>query len=90
MKRRLLFFLDGSGASAAGGRYRDATNVFRLNVSLHYEGIDGVPQIVFYSPGVGTRGDLSATATARGIDQTTRPSSKQQGTNRAFIKWIGI
>jgi uncharacterized protein (DUF2235 family) len=70
MKRRLLFFLDGSGASAAGGRYRDATNVFRLNVSLHYEGIDGVPQIVFYSPGVGTRGDPSATATARGIDQT--------------------
>jgi hypothetical protein len=50
MKRRLLFFLDGSGASAAGGRYRDATNVFRLNVSVHYEGIDGVPQIVFYSP----------------------------------------
>jgi uncharacterized protein (DUF2235 family) len=72
MPKRLLFFLDGTAASAAGGRFRDATNVFRLNLARHYEGSDGIPQIAFYSAGVGTRGDWTANATAQGIDQIIR------------------
>jgi len=72
MTKRLVFFLDGTAASAAGGRFRDATNVFRLSVAKHYEGTDGIPQIAFYFAGVGTRGDWTANATAQGIDQIIR------------------
>src|SRR5262249_40861419 len=56
----------------AGGQFRHSTNVFRLNHSIHYQGKDDVPQIVFYFAGVGTRGDWTANATAQGIDQIIR------------------
>jgi uncharacterized protein (DUF2235 family) len=72
MAKRLLFFLDGTAASAAGGRFRDATNVLRLSVARHYEGADRIPQIAFYFAGVGTRGDWIANATAQGTDQLIR------------------
>jgi uncharacterized protein (DUF2235 family) len=64
----LQLFFDGTANSAAEGRWADATNVFRMVLALHYEG----NQIVFYMPGVGTRGDWLSTVTARGMDEIVR------------------
>jgi hypothetical protein len=64
----LQLFLDGTAVSAAQGKWADRSNVFRLMLALHYEG----NQIVFYMPGVGTRGDVLSTITARGLDEIVR------------------
>ena len=67
MGRRLFILMDGSGNRAAGPADDMPTNVFRLNRALTY-GFSGVPQIVFYFSGVGTRGDRWSAVTGRGFD----------------------
>jgi uncharacterized protein (DUF2235 family) len=66
--RRLLFLFDGTSNTAAGPKDVVPTNILRLNQALTY-GFSGVPQIVFYFAGVGTRGDKLSAATGRGFDQ---------------------
>jgi uncharacterized protein (DUF2235 family) len=67
-RKKLFFLFDGTANSAAAGHWTDATNVFRMNLALHYDD----NQIVFYIPGVGTRGDTLAQATGRGMDEILR------------------
>jgi len=66
--KRIQLFFDGTANSAAYGRWSDATNIFRLNLALHFAG----NQIVFYIPGVGTRSDWMSAVTARGMDEIVR------------------
>jgi Uncharacterized alpha/beta hydrolase domain (DUF2235) len=66
--KRLQLFLDGTAVSAAQGRWMDRSNIFRTILALHYEG----DQVVFYMPGVGTRGDGLSTVTAKGLDEIVR------------------
>jgi Uncharacterized alpha/beta hydrolase domain (DUF2235) len=67
-RKKLIFLFDGTANSAANGRWADATNIFRLNLAIEYKG----NQIVFYMPGVGTRGDYLSRATGRGMDEILR------------------
>jgi uncharacterized protein (DUF2235 family) len=63
-----MFFFDGSSIRAAGPKPVIPTNVFRLSQTFTY-GFSGVPQIVFYFPGVGTRADSMSAVTGQGFDQ---------------------
>jgi uncharacterized protein (DUF2235 family) len=72
-KKRLLFFLDGSGDAAVNAYSAAPTNIVRLNSALTF-GQNGIPQIFFYSTGVGTRGDYLSAATGGGLDQIVMES----------------
>jgi uncharacterized protein (DUF2235 family) len=63
-----MFFFDGSSIRAAGPKPVITTNVFRLSQTFTY-GFSGVPQIMFYFAGVGTRADPMSAVTGRGFDQ---------------------
>jgi uncharacterized protein (DUF2235 family) len=72
--KRLLLFFDGTANSAAQGRWSDATNIFRVNLALHYAG----NQISFYMPGVGTysRGGAAAICSDRDNLQSRPPMGR--------------
>jgi uncharacterized protein (DUF2235 family) len=67
IKRRILFFFDGSNNKAAARADVHQTNVFRLRKT--FTGGDSAPQIMFYFAGVGTRGDPISAISGRGFDQ---------------------
>jgi uncharacterized protein (DUF2235 family) len=54
--KHLVILIDGTWNSAAEGRFRDSTNIFRLTQAINTEDRYGNPQITFYMPGPGTRG----------------------------------
>ncbi len=67
MKRKLLFFFDGSSNYVAGPSRNDPTNVFYLNQA--FTNGKNHDQVSFYFSGVGTRGDRLSAVTGRGFDQ---------------------
>lgn len=69
MQKKICVFLDGSAASAAMGRAQDFSNVFRLNLAIHYENDKAVSQQTLYFTGVGTRGDRVSAASGKGLAQ---------------------
>lgn len=71
MKKRHLVFIDGSGASAAGGTLAEFSNVFRLHLAFEWKSDDAV-QVFSYFSGVGIRGDRLSAWTGRGLDELIR------------------
>ena len=78
--RRLLFFFDGTGDRAVDANRVVPTNVFKLNRALT-TGFNGIPQVVHYFSGVGTRGDRVSQATAKGFDQIVMEAFINLGSN---------
>jgi uncharacterized protein (DUF2235 family) len=54
--KHIIILIDGTWNSAAQGKFRDSTNIFRLNHAFDTEDDNGNPQITYYMPGPGTRG----------------------------------
>lgn len=54
--KHLIFLVDGTWASPIDGRLDNQTNIFRMNLLINTLDDDNKHQIVFYVPGVGTRG----------------------------------
>jgi uncharacterized protein (DUF2235 family) len=73
--KHIILLFDGTWNSAATGRYRDITNIFRLNIAIKDFDRAGIPQIVFYIPGPGNRGLFDQELGGifgQGIDQIVR------------------
>lgn len=67
VKRRWIVILDGSANRGAATKDIITSNAFRMIRPIEFVG-DGIPQIVFYFSGVGTRGDGLSAVTGRGFD----------------------
>ena len=65
--KRIIILLDGTSNSLATSDPKLLTNLYGLHRAIHYGST--LPQITFYVPGVGTRGDVTSRATGRGLDQ---------------------
>ena len=73
--KHLIFLVDGTWVSAIGGKINNQSNIFRLNLLINTLDDNGKHQIVFYAPGVGTRGfidRLLGGAFSQGIDHTIK------------------
>ncbi len=69
--KAIFLLMDGTKNSVASGRAEDITNVYLTNICLGWAGEHG-PQMTYYHPGVGTRGEWIAPVTGRGLDHIIR------------------
>lgn len=72
--KHIVVIVDGTWVSAADGQ-NPFSNAYNLNWMLDNQALDGNPQIVFYSSGIGSDKDAQpyfSGATARGIDNQVR------------------